>query len=346
MKLKKKFYVKIAPEDIDDEGKFSGLGAVFGNIDSFGDIIEPGAFKRTIKNTKGKTKILWQHRSAEPIGIGMIHEVQKGLHVEGELNLDTQRGAEAFSDLKKQIVDGLSIGFDIIKKTTEGILRHLHELKLFEISVVTFPANELALVTGVKSMPQGMEEIQQIIENIVKAQGSTSQSGLCLRLNGLINESTDSASERNSVAMEIKSASNATDGLIGQVLSGEVMRPSNDVMKGFADVLGVSVNSLIALADNDIKGEGLDTVLATVSGLSDFKGSEGFSLTDSQREGIDSAIKSLESLRDHSKGTSDPRKHSDDPAPDGGLGSIAKALDELSSTAHEKASALETQEVK
>jgi uncharacterized protein len=139
---------------IADDGTFTGYGSVFGNVDSYGDIIQPGAFKNTLINGGKKVKLLWQHLSDQPIGVYTnIQEDSYGLLVTGQINLDVQQGAEAYALLKQGALDGLSIGFQTVRSDideTSGI-RTLTEIKLWEISLVTFPANELATVTTVKS---------------------------------------------------------------------------------------------------------------------------------------------------------------------------------------------------
>lgn len=144
----KEFQLEI--KEMDDEGNFSGHAAVFGNVDLKGDIIQKGAFKKTIKDKNGKIPILLQHNPSNPIGIGQIKEDAHGLKIEGKLSLGVQAAKEAFILLKDKVIDGLSIGFDVIKDDFEGRTRILKEIRLWEVSLVTFPANPLATVTSVK----------------------------------------------------------------------------------------------------------------------------------------------------------------------------------------------------
>jgi HK97 family phage prohead protease len=145
-------------KDISDEGEFEGYAAIFGNVDSYGDIIEPGAFTKTIKESKGQVPILWQHDRYEPIGVGRdMAEDGTGLKVVGQLVLEVRRGTEARALLKAKALGGLSIGYQTIKylidkEGPDGVgVRRLKELKLWEYSPVTFPANTLAVVSDVKS---------------------------------------------------------------------------------------------------------------------------------------------------------------------------------------------------
>jgi HK97 family phage prohead protease len=154
--------------DAGAEMSFSGYGAVFGNVDSYGDVIAPGAFADTLANASKTGQwpaMLSQHggwgMSADdmmPIGIWTeLAEDGHGLKVTGKL-ADTPRGRDAYALLKmdpRPAIDGLSIGY--IAKAFEARTkpdeprRKLTKIDLFEISLVTFPANPKARLTGVKS---------------------------------------------------------------------------------------------------------------------------------------------------------------------------------------------------
>jgi uncharacterized protein len=140
-----------------EDGVIAGYGAVFGNRDSYGDVIQPGAFKRSLadhRRNKSRPKMFWQHDPSQPIGSWTeITEDDKGLLVTGQLNMDVQRGREAFALLKAGDIDGLSIGYRVVKASedeTQGVML-LKELTLVEVSVVSQPANPLALVSAVKA---------------------------------------------------------------------------------------------------------------------------------------------------------------------------------------------------
>lgn len=141
-------------KEVDTEtGRFTGYAAVFGNRDSYGDVIEPGAFTKTISDKGGLFPVLWQHDPWEPIGSSTtMTEDEKGLYVEAEVSLEASgRGPLAMDLLKRKAIRGLSIGFQVVQQQMDAGIRRLTEIKLWEFSVVTFPANELALVSGVKS---------------------------------------------------------------------------------------------------------------------------------------------------------------------------------------------------
>lgn len=144
-------------EDEDkDYGTFEGYGSVFGNKDLGNDVIERGAFIKSLKKRKPQNvKLLYQHKSDMPIGVfDSIKEDGHGLVVKGRLALKTQAGAEAYELLKMGALDGLSIGFRVNPKMVEydkrANKRIIKEVDLMEVSLVTFPMNPQATVRSVK----------------------------------------------------------------------------------------------------------------------------------------------------------------------------------------------------
>lgn len=164
-----------------DSMSFSGYGAVFGNVDAYGDVIEPGAFASFLSDVNAGRQpwpaMLSQHgamgltsEDMTPIGVWTeISEDGKGLLIKGEL-ADTPRGREMHALMKmkpRPAIDGLSIGY-IAKEAEprskpEDPRRRLKRIDLIEVSPVTFPANRMARVTGVKTIEdlasiKGVEE--------------------------------------------------------------------------------------------------------------------------------------------------------------------------------------------
>lgn len=175
MKLERKGcgrQVKFANDDAAVKiGTFEGYGAVFGNVDSYGDVIVKGAFKETLrvwrKERGGLPKMLLQHggyfgpvEDGIPIGIYTeMAEDDTGLLCKGELfALDTDKGRYIHEGLKSGALDGLSIGYEAVDvsygKKPEEPRRTLKKINLFEVSVVTFPANGAARVEDAKSIEQ------------------------------------------------------------------------------------------------------------------------------------------------------------------------------------------------
>lgn len=146
-----------------DDGSVEGYGSVFGVRDNYDDVIAPGAFAASLREHQaGGTMpaMLWQHDPSEPIGVWTaMTEDDKGLRITGRLALDTVRGKEAHALLKMGALNGLSIGFVsrqwVYDRDTE--VRTLTEIDLWEVSLVTFPANQKARVTQVKAAPDRIE---------------------------------------------------------------------------------------------------------------------------------------------------------------------------------------------
>lgn len=141
-----------------DDGTVEGYGSVFGVRDSYDDVIAAGAFQASLaahKKTGTMPAMLWQHDSGKPIGVwSEMVEDSKGLRIKGQLALDTVLGKEAHALLKMGALNGLSIGF-VSKQWAydrDTDIRTLTEIDLWEVSLVTFPANGAARVTNVKSV--------------------------------------------------------------------------------------------------------------------------------------------------------------------------------------------------
>lgn len=137
-------------------GKFEGYASTR-KLDSDRDIVQEGAFKRTIDHHSGKgLALLWFHDPTQPIGgLQLLGEDSKGLVVEGEVDVDTQRGHDVYSGMVKGYIDRMSIGY-VAKRARWDAARKcrlLDEVALREVSMITkeFAANDEALVTALKS---------------------------------------------------------------------------------------------------------------------------------------------------------------------------------------------------
>jgi HK97 family phage prohead protease len=136
-------------------GVFEGLASTFGNRDMAGDVVEPGAFQASLARG-ARVRMLWQHDARAPIGVWeRVAETGPGLSVRGRLVLEVQRAREALALLRAGAVDALSIGFSVprggaVLDRAAG-LRRIRAVELWEISIVTFPANPRARVARVKA---------------------------------------------------------------------------------------------------------------------------------------------------------------------------------------------------
>lgn len=151
---------------VGDDGVIEGYASAFGVVDTYNEVVEPGAFSASLVESKRKgrsIKMLWQHDSAQPIGVwDDLAEDSKGLWVKGRILKDASRlAAEAYGLLKGGALDELSIGYRTIQTEPhddkQGVLRLL-KLDLREVSLVTFGAlGRAARITDVKSILEGGE---------------------------------------------------------------------------------------------------------------------------------------------------------------------------------------------
>jgi hypothetical protein len=157
-------------EDESGIGYVEGYASVFGNRDSMNEVVEKGAFAKTIQESikSGKVKFVDFHNSfasSENI-LGVVEEAEEddyGLKFKARLS-STQRAQDVRTKIKEGILDALSIGYDVVKDNVEGQLRYLTELKLWEISVVPWGANPKAGITGVKSNID--LQLKEFIDNV------------------------------------------------------------------------------------------------------------------------------------------------------------------------------------
>lgn len=156
------------------EGRIRGYGSAFGVVDSFGEIVVPGAFAGSLRQHAAEGSrplMLWAHRADAPIGRWeRVSEDERGLVVEGLLNLRTEAGREAHAHLQAGDLNGLSVGFKPIKTTTraDGVIE-LRAADLVEVSVVTLPANPGARITSVRSQaepPASLRELEAALRDL------------------------------------------------------------------------------------------------------------------------------------------------------------------------------------
>lgn len=144
----------------EEEGIFSGYGAVFENVDSGGDIIEPGAFAKALAAGWERVKILALHNDCWlPIGKPLeLREDEKGLFLKAKIS-DTSMGKDIKILLKDGVLNELSIGYEpVVFEFDQAGIRHLKEVDLWEVSVVTWAMNPEAVITDYKS---ATEEIRR-----------------------------------------------------------------------------------------------------------------------------------------------------------------------------------------
>ncbi|MER8699692.1 HK97 family phage prohead protease [Mesorhizobium sp. M1273] len=191
-----------------EDGFFSGYASVFGVVDSYNEVVAPGAFADTLadRKTKGrKLPVLWQHRSDMPIGYyEIVREDEKGLYVEGYLLVkDVALAREAFALLKSGVVSGLSIGYWTRASTYDektGI-RTLTKVDLEEVSLVTFPANDDSRVEAVKfKLAHGSLPSLPEFERLLRDAGFSRTQAATVAAHGLKHLLTDVGDPANATA--------------------------------------------------------------------------------------------------------------------------------------------------
>ncbi|MBY5594114.1 HK97 family phage prohead protease [Rhizobium leguminosarum] len=154
----------------EDSGEFEGYGSVFGVIDSYNEVVDKGAFADSLAKN-GLPKLLLQHSTWMVGGIYLeAREDERGLYVKGQLNLKVNAAREAYELLKQGALTGLSIGFRTLEEeiNRETGITHLKRVKLYEVSIVTFPANEAATISAVKSAPDTVRDFEDFLREAGK----------------------------------------------------------------------------------------------------------------------------------------------------------------------------------
>lgn len=139
-----------------EPGTFSGYGAVFGNVDDGGDIIEPGAFKKIRAKKNGRIRMPLYHDMSRVVGDAEVIQDEKGLKVIGQLNMGLSYAADAYELMKDGTLDAMSVGFNILDKgakwSEDYTQRTISKAELWEVSVVAFGMNRKAKIQTIKAV--------------------------------------------------------------------------------------------------------------------------------------------------------------------------------------------------
>ena len=172
---------EIKQDSLTEQGTFEGYASIFGIEDNHGDIVLKGAFTDTLKEIK--PKLLYQHDPRKPVGVfDEVREDDKGLYVKGRLLLENSLAKDVYALIKGGAISGISIGYQTVKSRwdEENEVRYLEKVKLYEASIVTFPANESANVENVKSEQKTKINIADVksfkeLEKFFKEKGLTNK---------------------------------------------------------------------------------------------------------------------------------------------------------------------------
>ncbi|MFW5881395.1 MAG: HK97 family phage prohead protease [Roseicyclus sp.] len=161
--LETKFCRFDAAPKLSEGCRIEGYASLFGATDQGGDIVEPGAYARSLEADR-RVKMLWQHDPREPIGIwDHVREDTKGLYVKGRLLDSVTRAREAAALIEAGAIDGLSIGYRTVRaqKNDKG-QRLLSEVELWEVSLVTFPMLPQARLSGAGADAAKAEDLRDL----------------------------------------------------------------------------------------------------------------------------------------------------------------------------------------
>lgn len=148
-----------------DEGQFEGYASVFGNVDSYGDIVVKGAFAKSLSEWSEKgdpIPLLWGHDFFDPFSnIGSIdsaEEDEHGLKVRGTFDLENPKAVQVYRLAKGRRTTGMSFAYDVRDAEQKDDALYLTDLHIYEASIVPIGANALAGVEAVKSAAAGLIE--------------------------------------------------------------------------------------------------------------------------------------------------------------------------------------------
>jgi hypothetical protein len=153
--IKRNFIAKIKALPEEGEGIIEAYVSVFGNADSYGEVVDKGAFVDFIRDYFPRyPKGVWAHDWEAPIAKTMeIREDEFGLYIKGKLILTVQKAKEAYDLIKEGVITDFSFGYGVDEDYYDSVdgLRHLRKLSIYEWSPVLVGANRRAELISVKS---------------------------------------------------------------------------------------------------------------------------------------------------------------------------------------------------
>jgi HK97 family phage prohead protease len=229
-----------------------GFASITGVKDLHNEIIEAGAFKGALKRGGAGVVMLWQHDTTQPIGISLeMEEQSKGLWFRSQL-ANTRLADEVLELTAAKIVTGISIGFDIVKESWDGdpygdkwmdAVRHIKKVKLWEHSVVTFPAAVGARVQHVQKLWTPPRMGWPELGSRTKAEEPADQVEGVTDLITAAMESAQGNEDELMTAMMDEAGIDAT--ALDEILNGSNPCPTASVVRGLARGLGIDEDELV-----------------------------------------------------------------------------------------------------
>ena len=167
--------VKAGPDDGLKDGQFVAYASVFGNVDSYGDVVMPGAFAKTLaewQKSGDLIPILFGHNMSDPdFNLGAVvsaAEDNVGLKITGEFDMENPKSVQTYRLLKGRRIRQMSFAYDEIDSGSAvhdgDHVWELRELKLYEVSIVTVGANQETEILAVKQVPSVAERAMRDIK--------------------------------------------------------------------------------------------------------------------------------------------------------------------------------------
>jgi uncharacterized protein len=168
-------HLKAGPEDGLGEGQFTAYASVFGNIDSYGDVVTRGAFANDLarwEKSGNAIPVLFAHQMADPdYNIGHVIKAEEdnvGLKVTAQLDLENPKAKQVYRMLKGRRINQMSFAYDVVDGSTENVdgtdVYEIRDLKLYEVSVVTVGANQETEILAVKQAATLADRLTQGIK--------------------------------------------------------------------------------------------------------------------------------------------------------------------------------------
>lgn len=143
-------------------GEFTGYAVFYGNKDRNGEVVDYGALTKCLRE-QNEFPLIWQHDRLQPVGVARLEETPRGAKVFAAINRATAEGEKAYQltipppGFSRGALRDLSIGYFVKDDGYVGGVRHLKELEIFEVSLVTIAANPKTFITSVKDTIGGSE---------------------------------------------------------------------------------------------------------------------------------------------------------------------------------------------
>jgi len=295
------FQIKRRDVIVDNEemevATFEGVANVMETEDLGGDVIHRGAFKKSIEEKDGRVPFVTDHTYRIDNFLGIAHLEEQGnlLKTKVEVLISNNEAGRSFLS-KAKFANfrgeplGLSIGYDVPKGKSEvkdGV-RHIYEVKVHEISAVVFPMNQGSRAVGFKGMSwDEIEDTKAQLEELLELKGHS----LGDHLTGAINEMAATDQDRKRIIGELAEEAGMSRDRVAEVLNGDMIRPSDQVLAAFSAVLDVPMQQLLTLADNDIGKTTHEDDMKQHS-----KESKGVALARALNEAIDAMLEDNEDL--------------------------------------------------